>query len=65
MHIIDTYRSVAVGSVYNVEPTIHFVGGGGQILTLKNDPTCSMAPRVIIKYKRPWYGVGSNFNVEK
>ena len=37
----------------------------GQILTLKNDPVCSMVPRVVIKEKLHWDGVGSNFNVEK
>ena len=39
--------------------------GWGQILTLKNDPTCNFAPRVVTIYKLHWYGVGSNFNVEK
>ena len=36
----------------------------GQILTLKNDPTCISAPPVFIKYKIHWDGVGS-LNVEK
>ena len=39
--------------------------GWGQILTLKNDPTCNFASRVVTIYKRHWYGMGSNFNVEK
>ena len=39
--------------------------GWGQILTLKNDPTCNFAPRIVTIYKLYWDGVGSNFNVEK
>ena len=30
--------------------------GWGQ--TLKNDPTCNFAPRVVTTYKLHWYGVG-------
>ena len=30
----------------------------GQILTLKNDPSCSMAPRVVMKYILNWDKVG-------
>ena len=33
--------------------------GWGQILTLKNDPTCISAQRVFIKFKLYWDGVGS------
>ena len=32
--------------------------GWGQILTLKNDPMCSMVPRVVIKCKLHWDWVG-------
>ena len=39
--------------------------GWSQISTLKNDPTCNFAPRVVTIYKLHWDGVGSNFNVEK
>ena len=39
--------------------------GCGQILTLKNDPTCNYASRVVTIYKLHWYAVGSNFYVEK
>ena len=39
--------------------------GWGQILTLKNDPTCNFASRVVTIYKLNWYGAGSNFNVAK
>ena len=35
--------------------------GWGQILTLKNDPTCSLVPRVVLKYKLHRYGVGFKF----
>ena len=45
MYIIYAYRLVAVGSNFNVE----------------NDPTCSMAPRVVIKYKLHWDWVGVKF----
>ena len=31
------------------------------MLTLKNDPVCSMVPRVVIKYKLHWDGVGVKF----
>ena len=34
------------------------------MLTLKIDPTCSITPHVVIKYKLHWDGVGSSFNVE-
>ena len=39
--------------------------GWGQISTLKNDPTCNFAPRVVTIYKLHWDVMGSNFNVEK
>ena len=39
--------------------------GWGQILTLRTDPTCISALRVVMIYKLHWNGVGSNFNVEK
>ena len=32
--------------------------GWGQILTLKNDPTCNFAPCVVKTYKIYWYRVG-------
>ena len=35
--------------------------GWGQILTLKNDPTCTFAPRVVTIYKDCWDGVGVKF----
>ena len=61
MYIIYAYRLVAVGLKFNVEkePTINFVGGG-----VKNDHTCSMAPRVHIKYKLHWDEVGSNLTLK-
>ena len=37
--------------------------GWGQILTLKNYPTCFSAPRVFIRYKLHWDGLMSNVNV--
>ena len=30
---------------------------------IENDPTCISAPRIFIKYKLHWDGVGSNFIV--
>ena len=33
----------------------------GQILTLKNDPTCNFAQRLVTIFKLHWYGLGSNF----
>ena len=35
--------------------------GWGQILTLENDPTCSLATRLLIKYKLHGDGVGLKF----
>ena len=32
--------------------------GWGQILTLKNDPICNFAPRVVTIYQLHWYGWG-------
>ena len=34
---------------------------GWGILTLKNDPTCSLAPRVVLKFKLHRDGVGFKF----
>ena len=44
---------------------LHWVGVGGQNLTLKNDPTCISALGVVMIYKTHWNGMGSNFNVKK
>ena len=43
---------------------INFVRGGVNF-NVENNPTCNFAPHVVIKYKRHWDRVGSNFNVEK
>ena len=38
--------------------------GCGQILTLKNDPTCILAPRIFINYKLHWDGVGQSLTLK-
>ena len=42
-----------------------FIGMGWGLLTLKNDPTCSLAPRVVSKYKLHRDGVGFKFLAKK
>ena len=63
MHIFYAYRLVAVGSKFNEDKITNdkFRWRRGQILTLKNDPICSMVPRVVIKYKLHRDGVGVKF----
>ena len=36
--------------------------GWGKFLTLKNDPTCSLAPHAVLKYKLHRDGVGFKFD---